>query len=233
MSRRQRTHTARSRIAGPNPFVAFSDITIAMAFIFAMSSMALSKALSDATREDNQKRVQASAVRLFAPNAKPLDIPAAEHQRRTKPQAVMVGDRKVGRIESDGSFQRIRMFGGYAVGSDAMNPQTVKIFRDVVQMAGDEMRAGHVKYILLQGGSSDREHYSADLAQRRVAKAVKLLAGLIAEDADDAKRTGRIDPQYMIPYSSGRLYAEGESQDAVNAAGRVDVVLYFNDGNDR
>jgi hypothetical protein len=224
----------RGREFASNPFVAFADITIALAFIFALSSVALSKVLSDVTRSESQDRFRTAVVEeVFGAGASLANV-VDERDGLIIRDAfwVIASDgQKVGKIERNGSFQRIRLTNLYRTRADRLEPEARQRVFKLVSAVRAEMAAGKITYLQLHGiASKEEETRDYYLAGRRADHMFNDLvdAGLISRPGElsivmaDDKKINRL---FVVPYGKAGLYQEAGD---IGSA-RVDFVLYSAD----
>jgi hypothetical protein len=223
----------RVRSFSANPFVVFADVAIALAFIFALSAVALSKLLSDAARAENQDGFRNRMVTaVFGKDARTVPVTNAEDQKVLKDAFWIVDrlNRTLGRIEQKGSFQRIRLTGMYDPMSADLKPGRKPYVYRLVRVVRDEMAKRRVSYLHLHGVTSGVE----DLSNARLAgeRANRLFDDLVDQNLISAKPMGnkfadasRINRIYVVPYGKPGLYRDAPGP----GSARVDFVLYFGD----
>ncbi|HSI74149.1 MAG TPA: hypothetical protein VK934_13310 [Fimbriimonas sp.] len=232
----------RTKPLAANPFVAFTDVSIAVSFVFAMCSVALSKVLSDMTRDQRQMQTQRGFVSLVAhrfPGTKDEPAPWAKTTYDRKRNVILKQEgRIVGKFSSNGSYQRIELSTTYVFGS--LSTKDPEAYLQIGRIVKDLASAGGIAYVFLHpivepgeakaaGMASDR-----DLARERMDKlyALWLTNGLIAGDGESPKLSKKLDPQYVVYYGKEGLYRNSAPEDRQNrdrTPGRVDVVLFYQD----
>ncbi|CAN5718131.1 hypothetical protein BH11ARM2_BH11ARM2_26810 [soil metagenome] len=232
------TRSRRPTGLAPNPFVAFADLTIALAFIFALCTFAFSKALSDLTRDERQNATQSGFQKLVAEafprvSSRPVSRVNTNYDRRRNLD-FFDGRVRVGGLTHNGSYQRIelsRLFGfGQAISRNT--GEVIKLGR-MVQAA---YARGDITYVFLHAIVEEREGAAWGGSDRALARTradwifnLWRRNGIIA--AKENQHDGRIDPQYVVFYGKEDLYRNAKDQpgNPLSIPGRVDIVLFFPD----
>ncbi|RYG86865.1 hypothetical protein EON77_03110 [bacterium] len=218
--------------------MAFADLTTALAFIFALCTFALSKVLSDITRDERQDSTQSGFQSLIVekfPNARlqPAGWAKTEYDRRRN-LVMMVGDSPVGRISANGSYQRIELTSAFSFGGSLPKD------RGGLLALGEVIRTAYLKgdiaYVFLHGIVEEGEAAVAGLADRELARErVDSVYGLwrqngLISEADRAD-PGKINSRFVVVYGKEGLYRNEEFRRSGSGRfpGRVDIVLFFTD----
>ena len=251
------TRARPSQTLAANPYVVFADVTLAMAFIFAMSSIALSKALSDITRDQRQRTVQTSIIDLFQaefpnePNNPDGTARSAYDQKRNRVVGSWVTP--VARVLTNGSYQRIEIGQMFERGSTWINPPAQTRLGKIAEVIRAGMTSGQISYVYFHGicEPGEAEIYSEKSRQpmddKRLAsiraervydlfRQVGALADTPAGAVGTSTRTPKIDPLYAIDYGKAKLYQKSEWNEKTKKMeyypGRVDLVLFYTDRQD-
>ena len=234
-------------ILAPNPFVVFADVTIALSFIFALCSIALSKVLSDLTRDQRQMQVQAETIRYFRSNFsriqdKPARWAKTDYDRKRNRLLIRNGH-QVGEISSNGSYVRIGLTGMFAFGSEDIERNASEKILSIGRIARDAAIRKDLSYVYFHGivenGEVEayRDRYgkqitAKELAQHRAGNVYDFLhaAGLIADDVNhlDGKK---MNPKYTVDYGKPDQYGRvGDANpNSEKIPGRVDFILFYSD----
>jgi hypothetical protein len=225
-----------------NPFVAFADIAIAIAFIFALCSIALSKSLSDLDRDLRQSKVQNgfdALIRSQWPNV------ITKYAKGTKTKYIQERNLEyysdgqiVAEILSNGSYQRLELSQEFRFGQSY--PQSEERFRQLGQILAEVMSSGDIDYIFLHGITEPGETPSGDknasirMAQDRsdnvvaIWKKYGLIPSRLSSNTDLAEK---LNPEYIVQYGKDGLYRKNPDAIPLQSPppGRVDIVLFFAD----
>jgi hypothetical protein len=241
MSRRRRTRLA------PNPFVAFADVTIAMSFIFAICSIALSKNLADMNRDDRQTKVQGSLVNVLrdvanAPiKTQPISDTDTDYNRRRNIEAKLSNGKVALRLWSNGSFQRIEIPGCFGRSGLAIARESYPVLKGLAKTIRQTMVSGLAEYVYFHGITERNEpaEYTRRTGIPITSRAMSVQRaqavydffvrqGAIATDVAHARQRKQIDPRFAIDYGKAELYARS-SKDDTGEPGRVDIIIFYSD----
>lgn len=225
-----------------NPFVAFADIAIAIAFIFALCSIALSKSLSDLDRDLRQSIVQNgfdSLIRSEFPNITTKYAKGTKTKYSQERNLEYYSDGTlVAELLSNGSYQRLELSQEFRFGQTY--PRSEERFKKLGQILAEVMSSGDIDYIFLHGITEPGETPSGDknasnrMAQERsdnifyIWKKYGLIPNKVSSSTD---LSGKLNPEYIVQYGKDGLYRKNPDALPLKSPppGRVDIVLFFAD----
>lgn len=230
----------------PNPFVALADISIALAFLLALAAIAMSKDLSDMTRDERQQNTRNDLVSLLA-GTSAIELKEDEENGFTGIVRVVPsgGRETAGRIWTNGSYQRIAIPGMFNFGGSRLKEGVQPALRGVATYLRDHK--DRFAYLYFHGIAEDREaeEYTRRVGRRidrdglstlRAQRVFEFFAneGMIAP-APNLDGDPRLDPQFVVPYGKSGLYdLSSKAPLDKDAVGRVDLILFYADTeNDR
>ena len=240
MSRRNRRSSLQS-----NPFVVLSDMTIGLAFFFAIFSMVAGLANSQAVmviqRQGRQESVKSSVLTAFQqvfPGCKGINKKSDDtHEHMTIYSSS--GD-IIGQVWENGNFQRIKVLARSFDGSrdSSLNTIGYRLYRSLGSVIKEN--APSFAYLFVHGIVEPSEYSSPSmkgsarlLSRQRADNVYDLLTtnGVISSSDQEAKRN-QIPAKYAIPYGTGTdLYTvdEAEQWGTGRYLGRVDIVFFYTD----
>ncbi len=219
-----------------NPFVVFSDMTVALAFFFAIygltSAVAHSRALEIAERENRQKSVREQVVGLFR-----RVWPEAPYNESAKERKYIVGppENPLAAVWENSNYQRISIYRPMFNRGE----KTISALwgREVYEELAQILRPSvvHLAYLYVHGIAEPQEEpgqISALRLSRDRADEVRGLlksAQLIAEyrdrrDETEQRASSLMPVKYVITYGTGNQLYTSEQE-----IGRVDLVLFYED----
>jgi len=233
MARRSRTRLA------PNPFVAFADVTIALSFIFAICSIALSKSLADMNRDERQTIVKDGIVAVLKDGSKaelkpnPINQRDNEYDKKRNIEIRLPDRTLLLRVWTNGSYQRIEVPGLFERGGLRLRPdsrRTLAQLAKVIQKAMVERQATYVYFhgITEPGEASGMSSREVSVRRAQAVYDFFVAQGAIARTKEEAKSDGKIDPRFAIDYGKAELYSRA-SAGVRGAAGRVDIIVFYGD----
>lgn len=225
-----------------NPFVAFADIAIAIAFIFALCSIALSKSLSDLDRDLRQSKVQTGFDELIKsqwPNVTTKFAKGTKTKYSQERNLEYYSDgMPVAKLLSNGSYQRLELSQEFSFGQ--RYPKSDERYKQLGKILAEVMSSGDIDYIFLHAITEPNEtpnndkNASTRMAQERSESifAIWEKYGLMPDKySTSSNLTEKLNPEYIVQYGKDGLYRK--NPDALQLTspppGRVDIVLFFAD----
>ena len=239
-------------IEAANPYVALSDISIGLAFIFAICSIALSKSLDDVQRDQIQKRSLDLAESIVKQQPLPhrtIVDPEAKtpyDKLRNKIVEIHTGPgendwQRFLRIQSNGSYQRINIAEAFQFGKAEITDQGRIRFTLLARSLKPYFKDRSDSYLYFHGITEPQEEsiygkikITRDQFASLRAEAVYRIfvaEGLVMNN--DTKPVimpvGILDAKYAIPYGKSALYSEASPGNSEKRAGRVDLIIFTGD----
>jgi hypothetical protein len=225
-----------------NPFVAFADIAIAIAFIFALCSIALSKSLSDLDRDMRQTKVQIGFDELIKsqwPNVTTKFAKGTKTKYSQERNLEYYSDGlPVAKLLSNGSYQRLELSQEFRFGQKY--PKSEDRYKQLGKILAEVMSNGDIDYIFLHAITEPGEtpnndkNASIKMAQERSESIFTIWEkyGLMPnKNSNSIDLNGKLNPEYIVQYGKDGLYRK--NPDALQMTspppGRVDIVLFFAD----
>ena len=244
----------RYRTLPPSPFVVFADLSIALSFIFAVCAIAMSRILSDMTRDNGQGSLQSRVegnVRGLYPDAVRSAAAWAKtdyDRRRAVEMKISNGD-VVAKVSANGSYQRIELGKMYEFDGTTLLPSAERLLKDIAATIKESYLKGEIAYVYFHGvaepgeaGGIESAVEAKRLSEVRAETVYGLFVreGAIARSVDEAYQaspSGRkpvaIDPRFAIDYGKARLYVRSKNpRNPTRIAGRVDILLFYTDSAD-
>jgi len=237
----------RSEGLSASPFVVLADLTIAMAFAFAVQGLATaassSQALTLLQREDRQSKLQTGILDKL----KTLFAGATVVQRRnkgdTRDHAVLYdkdGTTELAEIWVNGNFQRVMVLKPlFRPGDTNPSSEATPIYSAIGSVIKQD--AGGIAYLFVHGITEPKEmpSPSGEAISREATRISRTRADIIfnmlqqarvigspkaPEATVDADNSPVVPAKYAISYGTGKdLYWQGLP------VGRVDLVLFYED----
>jgi hypothetical protein len=235
----------RRATSEPNIYVALSDLAIALAFIFAICSIALSKSLDDIQRNLKQEKSYKIAAAIPASMGykfEEVEDPIAKDKKLNRSVDIFIQNksgserRRFLKVQTNASYQRITLSDCFEFGKSELSYEGTKRFSALAEALVKYFVQYQDSYLYFHGIAESKETVDApgardSLANQRAANVYNLFVqkGLVKIKSDKLSR-GVFPEEFAIGYGKSALYTSSGKENLNRIPGRVDIIIFMTDG---